>query len=195
MNFLGHAVLSFGDTELLTGNMIADHVKGRKAVEEFPAGIAKGIMLHRKIDEFTDTHNATSRAKLLFRGDYGLYSGAIIDSLYDHFLANDPAYFPNQSALKDFARECYKKLDEKQQYLPSTFANYFPYMKEQDWLSGYRNIKGMHRPLEALQRRAKYMADPALAYEIFIGHYYQLAQCYYDLMDDIVRYVKVELSH
>src|SRR4051812_21980877 len=99
MNYLGHAVLSFGDADILTGNMIADHVKGKLALEKFPHGIKKGIELHRKIDAKADSHPATQRGKLLFREHYGLYSGAIMDTLYDHFLANDPKIFPTSETL------------------------------------------------------------------------------------------------
>ena len=80
MNYLGHAFLSFGDGDILTGNMIGDHVKGKIALEQYPDGIKKGIMLHRKIDEYTDLHPATQRAKLPFREVYGLYAGAIMDT-------------------------------------------------------------------------------------------------------------------
>jgi hypothetical protein len=43
-------------------------------------------------------------------------------------------------------------------------------------------------------RRAKYMPAPDIAYQTFVTYYYQLAQCYYDLMYDVVKFVKLELS-
>ena len=48
------------------GNMISDFVKGKKKFD-YPPGIQKGIMLHRAIDTFTDTHEATKLAKEVFR--------------------------------------------------------------------------------------------------------------------------------
>ena len=194
MNYLGHAYLSFGDPEVLTGNMIGDHVKGRLILDTFPAGIRKGVELHRKIDSFTDAHAASQRAKLLFRQDYGLYSGAIIDSLFDHFLANDPKHFSSAAVLLSFTQDTYGKLEKQSAHFPPSFVQYFPYMRDQNWLYNYRTLQGIQRSLNGLQRRAKYMPPVSKAYDIFIGYYYQLAQCYYDLMDDIVRYVKVELS-
>src|SRR5689334_2451375 len=110
MNYLAHAFLSFGDTEILVGNMIADHIKGKLALEKYPERIRKGVMLHRKIDEFTDQHPATQRAKVWFRGDYGLYSGAVMDTLYDHFLANDPKHFISEPALLAFTENVYQQL-------------------------------------------------------------------------------------
>ena len=47
--------------------MIGDHVKGKLALNNYPDEVRKGIMLHRKIDMFTDDHPASQRAKLLFK--------------------------------------------------------------------------------------------------------------------------------
>jgi acyl carrier protein phosphodiesterase len=195
MNYLGHAFLSFNDPEILTGNMIADHVKGKLALSNFPERVSEGIVLHRKIDSFTDEHPASQRAKILFRQDYGLYAGAIIDSLYDHFLANDPKCFSSEKTLFDFSIDVYQKLDDNKDAFPQKFAQYFSYMKEHNWLYNYRTLQGMKRSLEGLYKRAKYMPVPDKAYEIFVGHYHQLAQCYYEFIDDVLRFVKVQLSH
>jgi acyl carrier protein phosphodiesterase len=195
MNYLGHAFLSYGDSELLTGNMIADHVKGRIALEAFPPGIKKGIELHRKIDGRADMHPATLRAKLLFREDYGLYAGPITDVLYDHFLANDPKLFPSDTDLLSFTEKVYSQLQQQEQYFPPKFAEYFPHMKQHNWLYGYRSVKGMERSLNGLARRALYMPPPEKAYEIFISNYYLLNQCYFEFIDDIIGFVKIELNN
>lgn len=194
MNYLGHAYLSFGDSEILTGNLIADHVKGRLALEKFPTGIKKGIELHRKIDSFTDAHSATQRAKIWFRGDYGLYAGAIMDTLYDHFLANDPKLFVSDAALLAFTAEVYTKAAEHMDYFPEAFAKYFPHMRQHNWLYSYKTMQGMQRSLQGLSRRATYMPPIENAYLTFIAHYYELAQCYYELIEGIITFVKIELS-
>jgi acyl carrier protein phosphodiesterase len=195
MNYLGHAFLSFGDSELLTGNMIGDHLKGKMALDKYPVGIKKGILLHRKIDEMADRHPATQRAKLLFREDYGLYSGAIMDTLYDHFLANDPKYFPSQESLREFTVKVYAGIQENEEYLPERFAAYFPHMKEHNWLLNYRGLKGMERSLQGLAHRALYMPPIEKAYEIFVTAYYQLNQCYYDFIDDIIKFARIEAAN
>ena len=194
MNYLAHAYLSFNDPERLLGNMIADHVKGQRALEAFPTNIHKGIDLHRKIDAFTDEHPATQRAKIWFREDYHLYAGPIMDTLYDHFLANDPRYFPSDEALMKFTQTTYGQMEEQSEHFPETFAQYFPHMREHNWLYNYRNLMGMKRALGGLSRRAKYMAPPEKAYEIFITNYYALNQAYFELIDDIVLFVKREIS-
>jgi len=190
MNYLAHAFLSFGDKDILTGNMIADHVKGKAALEQYPTGIRHGIALHRRIDEYTDKHPATLRAKLLFREDFGLYAGPIMDTIYDHYLANDPKYFANEAALLAFTQVTYALLEENAQYFPEKFAGYFPHMKEHNWLYHYRHMKGTERSLIGLSRRALYMPPIAKAYELFVAHFYTLNQCYYELIDDMTAFVK-----
>ena len=195
MNYLGHAFLSFNNADILTGNMIADHVKGKLALDKFPDGIKKGIKLHRKIDATTDAHPGTMRAKLLFREHYGLYAGPIVDTLFDHFLACDPKLFAGEDALFSFTQNVYLQLDTNQEFLPEKFAAYFPSMKQHNWLYNYRTIKGMEKSLNGLSRRALYMPPIEKAYEIFIASYYQLNQCYYEFIDDVISFVKNETDN
>src|SRR6476659_3052763 len=109
MNYLAHALLSFNQPEILVGNMISDFVKGKTRFS-FSERIQQGIMLHRSIDEFTDTHDATKQAKKFFKPVVGLYAGAFVDVVYDHFLANDSNEFNNDSLL-DFSLSVYATLD------------------------------------------------------------------------------------
>lgn len=193
MNYLAHAYLSFGDPMLLTGNMIADHVKGQKALELFPEKIAEGIRLHRAIDRFTDEHPAALRARTWFREGYRLYSGPILDTIWDHYLANDAACFSSEKELLHFSEQTYAQLEAQAEWHPATFARYFPYMRSQNWLYSYRNLPGIRRALEGLSRRAAHMPPTDAAYETFVGRYYELTQCYYELMDALKEHVKERL--
>lgn len=194
MNYLGHAFLSFGDPLLLTGNIAGDYIKGKIGLDKYPEKMQQGILLHRKIDTYTDAHLAVERAKIWFREDYRLYSGAIMDTIFDHFLANDPKHFPSEKDLLEFTLQTYAQLENNREYMPERFALYFPYMKEQNWLYNYRHVQGIQRSLNGLHRRAQHMPPPDNAYKTFITHYYQLAQCYYELIDDVISFVKIELS-
>lgn len=194
MNYLGHAFLSFDDVELLTGNMIGDYVKGLVAVKEYPEGIQKGIMLHRKIDAFTDAQPAALRAQVWFRQEYGLYSGAIVDTLFDHYMATDPQYFKTENDLLSFTQDVYKKLETQQQYFPPKFAAMFPMMKEQNWLYNYRTMIGAHRSLQGLHRRAQHMKPIDDAYKTFVIGYYEIGQCYYEFIEKAYKFVNDELK-
>ncbi|MCY7290602.1 MAG: ACP phosphodiesterase [Ferruginibacter sp.] len=167
MNYLAHAFLSFNNTDLLVGNMISDYVKGKKQFE-YSASIQAGIKLHRAIDEFTDTHEATFEIKKYFKPAYRLYAGAFTDVVYDYFLANDANEFTNHNSLKIFTQKTYKMLEGQTVHFPEKFAAMFPYMQAQDWLYHYQFNEGMQKSFGGLARRAKYMEETDTAYQIFL---------------------------
>jgi acyl carrier protein phosphodiesterase len=167
MNYLAHAYLSFGNSNVLVGNMISDYIKGKKQYD-YPAEIQSGIQLHRAIDAFTDTHEATQNIKVFFKNDYRLYAGGFADVTYDYFLANDTKEFETELSLKNFAASTYNLLAPNQNHFPEKFLKMFPYMQEQDWLYNYRTNDGMQKSFGGLARRAKYITETETAYRIFI---------------------------
>ena len=176
MNYLAHAYLSFNHPEILVGNMISDFVKGRKKFL-YSEGIQKGITLHRQIDVFTDSHEATKLAKDIFRPHYRLYSGAFVDVIYDHFLAIDQKEF-SESSLFAFSQQVYESLDSYFNEFPPPFSRMFPYMKMQNWLFNYRLKTGTERSFGGLVRRAAYLDESDTASMLF-SEYYQPLQEYY----------------
>ncbi len=183
MNFLAHAYLSFNHPQVLIGNMISDFVKG-KAQYYYPNSIQYGIKLHRAIDAFTDAHEATKTGKEIFRADYRLYSGAILDIIYDFFLANDESIFDAQS-LMHFTQLVYEVLEENTFQLPSIFLVILPYMKKENWLYHYRTNQGIEKSLRGLVRRSAYLSDHQKAYDLFIKHSKELNNCYDAFFKDV----------
>lgn len=177
MNYLAHAYLSFGNPEIVVGNMISDFVKG-KTKFDYPQGIQNGIALHRAIDEFTDAHPATRTAKEFFRPAYRLYAGAFMDVVYDHFLALDKNEFETPAALQNFTTQTYNILEEKFELLPPRFQHFFPHMKQHNWLFNYQYPEGIERSFGGLVRRAAYMNESATAFAVFMENYNELKQCY-----------------
>jgi acyl carrier protein phosphodiesterase len=187
MNLLAHAYLSFDRTEILTGNMISDYVKGKKRFL-YPEEIQKGIMLHRKIDTFTDNHPATATAKEFFRPVYRLYSGPFVDIIYDHFLALDDKQFEPFGGIKNFSQTTYKKLEKNITWFPFPFNNMFPFMKSQDWLANYGSEDGIRNSFRGLVHRAKYLPESAQAFSIFREQYAALQSCYDDFFPELKEY-------
>jgi acyl carrier protein phosphodiesterase len=188
MNYLAHAYLSFQQPELLVGNMISDHVKGKKKFE-FSPGIQQGIELHRIIDSFTDEHAATKEAKEVFRPHYRLYAGAFVDVVYDHYLATDPTIF-NHNSLEEFAAATYQMLEPYTAVFPERFARMFPYMKTQNWLYNYSNKWGIENSLHGVVRRATYLTESATAFALFEEHFTTLQECYQAFFPEMVAVVK-----
>lgn len=187
MNYLAHAFLSFNDPGILAGNMISDFVKG-KSKYDYGFEIQKGIHLHRLIDEFTDVHPVTARAKNFFRPQYRLYSGAFIDVVYDHFLAIDETQFVDYGNIENFSQHVYQLLENNFSLFPSRFQKMFPYMKSQNWFYNYQFKEGIQRSFEGLVFRAAYLKESDVAFETFNQFYDELQLCYQEFFPELKQY-------
>jgi acyl carrier protein phosphodiesterase len=193
MNFLAHAHLSFNYPQILVGNMISDFVKGKKQYE-YGAAIHKGIKLHRAIDNFTDTHEATQNIKLFFRPQYRLYSGAFTDVVYDHFLANDQLEFTTDDDLKKFSSATYQILEANIAVLPEGFKKMLPYMIEYNWLYNYKNKWGIEKSFNGLVKRSLYLTESAVAFDIFNTHYDTIKSQYQIFYPDLKKFAVRQLQ-
>ena len=187
MNYLAHAYLSFNEPEILAGNMISDFVKGKKKID-YSLTIQQGIALHRAIDQFTDFHPVTQEAKSYFKKDYRLYSGAFVDVVFDHFLANDKNEFSNDKELDSFCQSTYHNLQNNSSVFPEKFLQMLPYMKKQNWLFHYGSREGIEKSFGGLVRRAVYLSESAIAFSIFNNYYQELEKCYQLFFPEIKKF-------
>lgn len=157
MNYLAHLYLSGEQEHLMIGNFIADHVKG-KQIELINDSILKGIMMHRAIDEFTDSHPVVLQTKERLRPTQGKYSPVIADVFMDHFLACD---FENYSStsLPQFAKNTYQLLKENEAQLPDRTRHMLKYMERDNWLTAYSTLQGMDMILKQMSRRVNFPSD------------------------------------
>lgn len=141
MNILAHIYLSGENDEIKIGNFIGDFVKGHEYLN-YPIEIQKGILLHRKIDYFTDNHPIVRESKHRLNPIYHKFSGILIDIFYDHFLVNQWNLYSNKSH-KDFLSNLYVLLTENDHHLPKQLVDYTNRFVKNDWLSYYSNIEGV----------------------------------------------------
>jgi len=191
MNYLAHAYLSFSQPDIVVGNMISDFVKGRQKLT-YSTAIQKGITLHRMIDHFTDTHPVTHQAKTYLKPAVGLYAGAFVDIIYDHFLALDESLH-TQQALQALAEATYDVLEAYEAALPQKFALMVPYMRLQNWLYNYRTIQGIENSFGGLVRRAVYLNNSVSAFDAFMKHYKELEECYSLFFPDVKSFAQEQL--
>ncbi|MBY0481075.1 MAG: ACP phosphodiesterase [Chitinophagaceae bacterium] len=192
MNLLAHAYLSFEQPEILVGNMISDYVKGRKQYD-YPNGIQQGIRLHRAIDHFTDQHPATHIGKQVFKSAVGLYAGAFMDVVYDHFLALDENELSEQD-WQPYTRNVYSQLQQNIHFLPERFAAQVPHMSTHNWLYNYRYPEAIEKSFGGLVRRAKYLNDHLEAFKIFENNYDFLRNSYASFFPDVKKFAESELA-
>jgi acyl carrier protein phosphodiesterase len=192
MNLLAHAYLSFEQPEILVGNMISDYVKGKKQYD-YPIGIQHGIKLHRAIDHFTDHHLATQTGKQVFKPVVGLYAGAFMDVVYDHFLALDTNEL-SETEWHPFTQKVYIQLKESSQFLPEKFAAQLPHMSTHNWLFHYRHVAAIEKSFGGLVRRTQYLTDHLPAFEVFEAEYSFLKEQYESFFPDVKKFAQAELN-
>ncbi len=86
MNFLAHFHLAWPDEGLVAGGLEGDYYKGPLR-GELPAGIERGVRLHRAIDAYTDHHPLVVQLRHDFPRDLRRYAGILIDLSFDHYLS------------------------------------------------------------------------------------------------------------
>nr|WP_315164131.1 acyl carrier protein phosphodiesterase [uncultured Flavobacterium sp.] len=151
MNFLAHIYLS-GDNDLIKiGNFMADGIRG-KQYENFPLDIQKGIVLHRAIDTYTDSHPVFRQSTKRLHTNYHHYAGVIVDVFYDHFLAKNWNSYCNEK-LEDFVARFYQSLDKNIDVLSDKTRNFMPYMIQHNWLVSYQTVEGITKILTQMDSR------------------------------------------
>ena len=161
MNFLAHIYLSGEDDFIKIGNFIADGIKGKK-YKSYPEKIQIGILLHRKIDWFSDNDDLVKKSKRRLDKRYGHYKGVIIDIFYDHYLAKN---WKNYSSipLQDYTDEFYTLLQNNKDALPDRIQFLMKYMINDDWLTNYANLEGIEKVLIGMNRRTNEISGTNLA--------------------------------
>ena len=153
MNFLAHIYLS-GDNDLMKiGNFMADGIHG-KNFDDFPMEIQKGIILHRAIDTFTDSHPIFRQSTKRLHPNHHHYSGIIVDIFYDHFLAKNWSNYSDET-LANFTERFYQSLRDNYDALTPKTQKMVPYLIEQNWLMSYQTIEGIAIILEKMDNRMK----------------------------------------
>ena len=151
MNFLAHIYLSGDSKDILIGNFIGDYVKGKKFTG-YPEEVKHGIMLHRKIDSFTDSHILTHSSKKIISEKYGLYAGIVVDIFYDHFLsANWHLY--SEIPLREYIQDRYRLLDSGFSIFPAGVKSWFPYFIKSKWLETYIHFNGLNMVFKRMSYR------------------------------------------
>jgi acyl carrier protein phosphodiesterase len=150
MNYLAHLHLGGPQPEAMLGSLYGDFVKG-PLTGRWPAEIEAGILLHRRIDVFTDSHPLVLQAKLRFPSERRRYAGILIDLFFDHCLAVDWHLYSHEP-LSQFTARVYSVLRQESE-LPGKLATIAPRMAEQDWLGSYRDFAVMEQVVAAMSRR------------------------------------------
>ena len=187
MNYLAHIYLSGTDEAIVVGNFIGDYVKGSEYLK-YPPNIRKGIVMHRRIDGFTDTHRIVHQTKQYFTPKYHKWAGIVVDILYDHFLINNWSKFcpvpldEYKQDIFDVLQKYYPVLPERVKYFVSSFI-------QNDWIGIYSKPEGIVNVLYRMSMRTPLPDESLFAAEIFRKYYVQMNSEFLTYFPELIRFV------
>ncbi|MBD1261331.1 DUF479 domain-containing protein [Maribacter polysiphoniae] len=188
MNFLAHIYLSFDDEEIALGNFIADSIRGNK-IDHLPSRIQKGVILHREIDTYTDSHPIPKISSKRLHKNYSHYSRVIVDIYYDHFLAKNWKHY-SDTPLKIFVDNFYDLLEDNYTILPTGVQRMMPYMISDDWLYNYSKMEGIDRVLQGMDRRTKNRSKMNFAILDLEEHYSDFEREFTSFFNELITFSK-----
>jgi acyl carrier protein phosphodiesterase len=192
MNYLAHVYLS-GENELIrVGNFLGDWVKGSD-YKKYPMELQRGILIHRFIDNFTDTHEIGKKSKIRFASKYHKYAGVIVDICYDHFLASDWHNF-SPVPLLDYSLGIKKGLLSHRHYFPVPAQEYILNFTKYNWLYAYATVEGIEKVLRGM---AKYTSLPDKTDEamiIFNEEYDEFRSEFMTFFPQLIDYIENEFN-
>ncbi len=170
MNYLAHLYLGRHSPELLLGSMLGDFVKGAVPGDLHPE-IRTGIIVHRSIDKFTDSHPIFLRSRERLHPTYRRYSAILVDLFYDHFLALQwQRYHPHP--LDRFAAEVYAVLETHRAQLPTRLQSILDPMQRKNWLLSYTETENIERAARGIASRLR-RPTPLAAGAVELARQYQ----------------------
>ena len=188
MNYLSHIFLSGNDTELQIGNFIGDFVKGSR-MNHYPQNIRKGIILHRKIDEFTDAHPAVRNTVALIKPEFGRYSAIIVDMYFDYFLSINFKMYAH-SSLHLFAFRFYFATLIHYRYLPARVKGFIFHFIGTNRLCKYASISGLRNSLKIMEKHKTPAIQPDKAIQFLIENTNILETHFHLFFPDVIEFVK-----
>lgn len=191
MNFLAHAHLSGNDEKVIIGNFIADRVKGN-AWKNYPEEIQTGILLHRFIDDFTDSHPVNKQSSRILQPYFGKYSGVVTDVVNDHFLSVLWSHFHHQDRSL-FISFTYEVLKKHETFLPEKTKQMVPLMISQDWLGSYIRIEGIADILRRMSKRTPFESGMDNSLEPLQKHLHELNQNFIAFYPDLITAARSKL--
>ena len=192
MNFLSHLYLAGHSEGLIIGNFIADSVKGN-AFKNYSEEIQKGILLHRKIDTFTDSHPIVELSKGRLRDNYKKYAGVIVDIYYDHYLAvnwNDYA----EVELNVFTKSIYSIVDRYKDLLPPKSAQFNKYMVHHNILSAYASLDGIEKVLRGMAERTTFVSNMEHSIHDLKEHYHLFEKEFRLFFPELQQFVNTQIE-
>ena len=152
MNFLAHLHLAHLANSSLSGNLLADFVRGNPQ-QDYPADIVDGIYMHRRIDVMTDNLPQVKAAREWFRPETRRVAPITLDVMWDHFLSRHWAQISPEIALPEFTHYARSEVATILPDVPARFLTLNEHLWSERWLERYGEMDFIQRVLNGMASR------------------------------------------
>jgi len=190
MNYLSHIYLSGDIEEIILGNFIGDFVKGHQFLK-YPPNVAKGILLHRQIDSFTDTHHIINACILKLRPGFGKHSGIVVDIFLDHFLAVNWHLYSFEK-LSSFTKRFHAILLSNFFQLPPRVKLILPFLIQNKRLQSYSSFHGIEKTLNIMVKHSSLPSETEYAMKILEEEYSFFDQAFHMFFSEIIHFIEAK---
>ncbi|MCO4158507.1 ACP phosphodiesterase [Citrobacter amalonaticus] len=152
MNFLAHLHLAHLADSSLSGNLLADFVRGNPE-SHYPPDVVDGILMHRRIDVMTDNLPEVREAREWFRSETRRVAPITLDVMWDHFLSRHWAHISPEFPLQAFVGYAHAQVSTILPDSPPRFVNLNDYLWSEKWLERYRDMDFIQNVLNGMASR------------------------------------------
>jgi acyl carrier protein phosphodiesterase len=184
MNYLAHSFLSFSSEPVLFGQFIADDIKGSKW-QQFEKSVQTGILLHRFIDDYTDSHPLLLELKKQLYPTLGKFSGVVLDVLFDHVLSQNWHHYSEQMR-ETWIQSTYSLLQKRQAEMTDKRRFIAEKMIEHDWMNMYKTEDGTSRILNQMSLRIPFANPLKDSFQIYRMHEKDIISTFQDFFPQIL---------
>ncbi|NHI01281.1 ACP phosphodiesterase [Oceanimonas sp. MB9] len=152
MNYLAHLHLAELSHTSLAGALLGEYARGGVDTS-LPASLQIGIMLHRRIDSFTDAHALHAARVRALPPPFRRFGGIITDMMFDHFLARHWSRY-HALPLDEFVRQAHERLTPDRHW-PEAMVRLVAGLKQSGMLARYRDFDALLGALARIDQRFK----------------------------------------
>ncbi|MBL30643.1 MAG: ACP phosphodiesterase [Flavobacteriaceae bacterium] len=192
MNYLAHVYLSGDNMDIAIGNFIADDIKGNN-YKDYKLDWQRGILLHRFIDSFTDSHKIFRDHSKLFFNSHRHYSRVLVDIYYDYFLAKNWTKYSSLS-LPKFETNFSDHLKKNLNRFPNKLFNKISFFINHKLFSKYSSIEGLSFILKKMDIKTKYKSNMSDSINKFILFAPEMEIDFFIFFEDLIYNVNSYLN-
>jgi len=153
MNHLAHVFLAGTRPDAQLGGLLGDFWHGAPDPDWSPA-LRAGVLLHRKIDVYTDSHPLVAGARGLFVAPLRRYAGILLDVYFDHVLARTWPRFSDEP-LAQLSARILALVAANAAILPSDLNRFAQYMRSHGLFASYAQRATIEQVLGGISRRLR----------------------------------------